>query len=206
MKRDLREIVMIVALFVALLVSGNQLVKKNRIIREKSDSITNLLTENKLYKRKSGKQALIIKKATVTVSELENSNDTLLNVIDDLKLRLRNVVSISQTVVETNNEFEMPLRDSVVLVYDTIRHDYVQDTMKSFQFSDEFIEIQGIINLRTDSISQSYHSWDKLTTVLGREKRERWWKIWKRRQLVQTITNENPHNTIVYSRYVEISH
>ncbi|MDA3910964.1 MAG: hypothetical protein PF448_06385 [Bacteroidales bacterium] len=205
MKKDLSVFVIIAGLFISVLIVGNQIVKKNRIIHEKSESITNLLTENKQYKRTSGKQAMIIRIITVSANELKNSNDTLLDVIDDLKIRLKDVTSISQTVTQTNLNLQLPLHDSTIIVYDTIHKQYVTDTLKTFEFEDEYIDVIGVIDLRNDSALLAYDSWDKTTIVLNKEKRRHWWKIWKKRKLVQTITNENPRNTIVYSRYVEIS-
>ena len=204
MKTNVRLLVIILGLCLALLLAGNELVKKNQVINEKSGTITDLRTEVKRITTRSGKQALVIRSLSLSRKELKNSNDTLLDVIDDLKIRLRHVISVTQTVIETNHEFELPLHDSVVLVYDTIRQQHFPDTLKAFHFSDEYINLEGVINLCTDSLKHSYHSRDKISAVLNREKRDRWWKIWEKRQLVLSLTNSNKHNTIEYSEHVQI--
>jgi hypothetical protein len=169
-------------------------------LKTKSVTITSLLSENQSYRTKNGEIALQNNLLKVTRKELKESNNQLIAEIENLKIKIKNVQTINSTATQTNIEIKTEIRDSIIYEksIDTI---YVNQ-VKTFTYTDNWSKITGLIEI--DSISLNYSTHDTIINVLSKGNRKKWWKVWEKRPIIQTVTNKNPHSKITYSKHLEI--
>jgi hypothetical protein len=146
------------------------------------------------YKTKSGKEASRGEILHLKYSEIKNYYPEIVRAIDDLKIKIKRVESVTQTHTVLEKQFVTVLKDSIV--FDTLH-------VQSFSYTDGWNHITG--HLRADTISIKLLSSDSLIQTVHRGKREKPWRIFSPRPLEQTISNTNPAVKIKYSRHIKIS-
>jgi len=149
----------------------------------------------KTYKTKSGQ---IAKQNSVLMLEKRELKEVLVPAlkkdIDDLKIKLRQVQSISQTISNTSDTVYVPIYDTIISSNEAL------DTLMAFTYNDTFTHISGLINIQERSAEINYNVTDTLLQVVHRGK----WRLFKKRQLLQTITCKNPKTSISYSRVITV--
>jgi len=119
----------------------------------------------------------------------------LVDAINDLKVKIKRVNSVSSTVVESEKHIETIVKDSII--NDTV-------IAKVFNYKDDFYKIKGVsIN---DIQTVDIQSIDSIIQVVykGKRKRPYLW-FFSKRQLEQVISSKNPNSKITYSKYIKIT-
>lgn len=118
-----------------------------------------------------------------------------------MKIKLRRVESVAQSVSSTTLTVTAPLRDTIRI----LRSDSAPllDTAHHFRWSDPWNRIEATI--RGDSMQCEIHSIDTLHQVVHRVPRRFLFFRWGTKALRQEIHSSNPSTRIIYTDYVIIA-
>ena len=124
--------------------------------------------------------------------------------IAELRVNASRAASVARTGFAVRTEERVILRDSVIVVHDTVHHE-VRDTLRlqAFDFSDGYLTVSGISDGTTQRLTASYS--DTLVQVVYRAERPRPW-LWffSPRRLRQRVMLKNPSATIHFSEIIEL--
>lgn len=153
---------------------------------------------------RSGQLAYENEVLTLSQAELERLVPALRAEIEELRLQVRRTSSVSRTAFSSQVEETVLLRDSVILVYDTL-HALAYDTVavQTFDYRDGYFDIRGASDGTTQRLTASYS--DTLVQVVYRAERPRPW-LWffSPRRLRQRVMLKNPSATIHFSEIIEL--
>lgn len=116
-----------------------------------------------------------------------------------MKIRLRRVESVAQSVSRNTLSLTAPLRDTVYIT----RTEPLCDTARHFRWEDPWNRVEAIIH--GDSIRCRVHSIDTLHQVVHRIPHRFLFFRWGTKALRQEIRTSNPSTQIVYTDYVVIA-
>ena len=154
---------------------------------------TTLNTEVKKWKTKDSLSVVQAPALTYTQSEVIKYDPALVRTVKELGVQLKNVQSILDTRTITQIKIKTTVRDSISLV----------DTLKCFNYSDEFTKLTGCFNL--DTVNIDLKTFDSLTTVVSRIPAHRflWW-TWGVKGINLNIISKNPNTSFDYLKYIEL--
>ena len=154
---------------------------------------TTLNTEVKKWKTKDSLNVALAPALTYTQSEVAKYDPALVQTVKKLGVQLKNVQSILDTRTITQTKFKTTVRDSISLV----------DTLKCFNYSDQFTKLTGYFNL--DTVNIDLKTFDSLTTVVSRVPAHHflWW-TWGVKGINLSILSKNPNTTFDYLKYIEL--
>ena len=160
-----------------------------------SKNISSLNENLTYYKSRNGH---LVGKNSVLVfrlSEFKSSFSDLAEQIEDLRINVNRISSVSNTVIESEKHITTTLKDSII--NDTI-------IAKIFRYNDTFYNIKGLAIGSTQTVT--IQSTDSILQVVYKGKRRKPY-LWflSKRQLEQVITNKNPNSKITYSKHIEIT-
>lgn len=100
--------------------------------KRESDSLSH-------YRTKTGELVSSVEQLEMTIGELKRHRSELVSQLKSMKIRLRDVQSLSTTAIENRVEVFVPIRDTIFI--DTGKVVKAQ----SFHWSDAWTSIQGVI-------------------------------------------------------------
>jgi len=154
---------------------------------------TTLNTEVKKWKTKDSLNVAQAPALTYTQTEVAKYDPALVQTVKDLGIQLKNVQSILETRTISKIKIQTIVRDSISKV----------DTLKCFNYSDQFTKLTGCFNL--DTVNVDLKIFDSLTTVVSRVPAHRflWW-TWGVKGINLNIISKNPNTTFDYLKYIEL--
>ena len=160
-----------------------------------NQNIATLTSDVELFRTRSGESAAEVRSLRLRQSELEQTNETLTDQIDQLQIRLRHVNSLATAATQTVVEFSTSIPDSVLHrpIVDTIRLPLYADTWNSVQAS-----------LIGNRIEGRFSSVDTLHQVVYRVPHRFLFIRYGTKELRQVITSSNPSTRLVYSSHITI--
>lgn len=160
-----------------------------------NQNIATLTSDVELYRTRSGESAAEVRSLRLRQSELEQTNEALIDQIDQLKIRLRHINSLATAATQTVVEFSTQIPDTVLRrpVVDTIRLPLYADTWNSVQAT-----------LIGDRIEGRFSSVDTLHQVVYRVPHRFLFIRYGTKELRQVITSSNPSTRLVYSSHITI--
>lgn len=189
------------AIVIYFLFSANQ--KKDSEIDRKTENIEVLNSDLQTYKSSFNtglktikcKDSIILLNAakiaslTYTVNELKQFSALDVNTIKELKLKLKNVQSITNIGTQTDTS----INTKIVYV----------DSTQCLDFKDEYTSVSGCF--KGDSINLLIQTRDSLTTVASRVPKYKllWW-TWGVKGIQLDIRAKNPNTTFTYLKYIEL--
>lgn len=180
---------------------GNFAVKQTKRASSLEAEQKSLYSEIEYYKTENEKTAAKVVELTVTKDEFEKMFDYQNQVIQNLRLQIRNLESISTTIAETNINATADLKDTVILVQiDTL---YTEQPAKYFEWEDSWNRIEGLI--KDDTVECNYHGQDTLNVVITRVPKKFLFFNIGTKYMEADISNENPSSSIVYNKTIKIS-
>lgn len=188
----------LLAIATAAISVSSGIIKRQRVEMRRLENNQNaLLSGIETYKAKNGVLAYSIKQLVLTNSELKKDKGYLAKVVNNLRIRLRDVQTISTTVTQTAVETPVvPLRDSLVDVEGKI------EPAKTFSWSDSWCKMSGVVY--NDSAKLSYNGTDSIYTVAHRVRYRFLFFRFGTKEFRQTVTNTNPNTKIVYNEIVKL--
>ena len=195
MKINLILSALLLAVTIAFLTTRKLYVSEKKDNNRLSSNIKNINQNLTYYKSRNGH---LVGKNSVLIfrlSEFKSSFSEITEQIEDLKIKVNRIQSVSNTVIRSEKHITTSLKDSTI--NDTV-------TAKIFKYNDNFYNIQGIAIGDTQNVS--IQSTDSLLQVVykGKRKKPYLWFLSKR-QLEQVITSKNPNSKIVYSKFIQIT-
>lgn len=192
-----KALIITIAVLLAALAASVVGLKKERAEKERfKANQTALLSQVNYYATEGGKSAADVLKLTLTVNELEKSNEHLAKTADDLGIKLKRVLSASTTATETRVDTVTLVRDSIIY------RDNVVIPVKAFDWADPWTSVSGVIE--RDSVDLSVSSVDTLTTIVHKVPHKFLFFTWGCKAIKQTVVSANPHTKITYNEYIEV--
>lgn len=175
---------------------------KNAEIIRKTSNIEVLNSEFQKYKVEStikinGKDSTIqlnaakINSLSYTAAEFEQYRDNDYQTIESLKLKLKNVLSVTNVSTHTEQQIITP----------TIK----TDSTVCFNYNDNFISVSACSDSKNTKLY--YSMTDSLTTVVNTIPKHKflWWR-WGVKAININILSKNPNTTFTYIDYIELKH
>lgn len=195
--------------YVALVICGltiyllcSTIKSKNKEIVRQSSNIEVLNTDFKSYKVSvkvvvNGKDSLIklsvgrVGTLTYTVDELKKYNTSATQMIENLKLKLKNVQSTTNITTQTDQNIHTP----------TI----LKDSTMCFDFSDTYLRLSGCSSKKGTDIK--YHSTDSIFTVIDMVSKHNFLFFhWGDKITGLTAVSKNPNTDITGLKYTIVKH
>lgn len=179
---------------IALSIALNKTNSEKKRFKANQDA---LLTQVDTLTTKCSKSAAEALKLSLTVKELEKSKAQYKELADELGIRLKRVQSISSSSSKTDVRIITQVRDSIVY------RDTVLTPVKTFSWSDPWVDVKGI--LECDTVDISLQSVDTLTTIVHKIPHKFLFFKWGCKAIKQTVISSNPHTKITYTEYIELN-
>lgn len=192
-----KAIVITIATLLTALIASVIGLRRERAEKERfKANQTALLSQVDYWTTENEKSAADVLKLSLTVNELQSSNDQLKRTADELNIKLKRIQSASTTATETEVKVITQVRDSIIY------RDSVIVPVKAFVWRDAWTDINGVIG--KDSVDLSVSSVDTLTTIVHKIPHKFWFIKWGCKAIKQTVVSANPHTKITYNEYIEV--
>lgn len=153
-----------------------------------------LLSDISTYKAKNGELITRTEALQQTERELKKYNSQLLSELKNLRVRPKDLRSVTNIALKTEKAIETPLRDTANAL----------PVIKTFDYADKYTRIKGTI--ANDKLNLDYKSTDSLTIFQHIEKHKFLFIRWGQKAEWWDIKNENPANTITGFKVVKVMH
>lgn len=188
-------IVMLILCLCAVIMYFREVVKEN--LRLERNQVALLSDSLSHYRTKTGELVSSVEQLEMTIGELKRHRSELVSQLKSMKIRLRDVQSLSTTAIENRVEVFVPIRDTIYI--DTGKVVKAQ----SFHWSDAWTSIQGVI--QNDSVRVKYQSRDTLLQVVRVVPKRFLFFRWGVKEMRQDVKMSNPNVGITYSEYLKIT-
>ncbi len=186
-------IVVLVICLCAVVMYFREVVKEN--LRLERNQVALLSDSLSHYRTKTGELVSSVEQLEMTIGELKRHRSELVGQLKSMKVRLRDVQSLSTTAIENRVEVFVPIRDTVYI--DTGKVVKAQ----SFHWSDAWTSIQGVI--QNDSVRVKYHSRDTLLQVVRVVPKRFLFFRWGVKEMRQDVKVSNPNTSVVYNEGIK---
>ena len=157
---------------------------------------TSLLSDVAFYKTENERNVASVRALTLTKSEIETYNKNLAERCDELEISLRRLISANITNMQTDYHLVGELRDSLVLLYNTI------DTLRCMDYDDSYLTFSACVDSAgmyvADIISR-----DTVTAIVHRIPRRFLFFKFGTKEVRQEVHCANPRTQIITTQYVE---
>lgn len=159
-----------------------------------------LASEVTHYRTLAGESAASVEALRLHTAELERLRSADAATINELRLRLRRVESLTTTALEGTYSASVPiLHDTTSLLAEGMRH---PSPVRHFEWSDTWATVRG--RIEEDSVHCEIKTVDTLRQIVHRVPYRFLFFRFGTRALRQEIISSNPHNRIVYAEYIEV--
>lgn len=183
-----------------LLIMVAALWSKTKTLTAENERLTSnqtaLMDKASCYETEAGKSAASVQKLSLSYSELENNYQHVCKTAEELKLKVKRLQAASTTATHTEVKVITQIRDSIVY------RDGVLDSLKTFNWSDAWVDVAG--EIRGRDVSLDVVSSDTITQIVHRVPKKFWFIKWGTKAIRQEIVSSNPHTKITYTEYIEL--
>lgn len=159
-----------------------------------------LASEVTHYRTLAGESAASVEALRLHTAELERLRSADAATINELRLRLRRVESLTTTALEGTYSASVPiLHDTTTLLAEDMHH---PSPVRHFEWSDTWATVRG--RIEEDSVHCEIKTIDTLRQIVHRVPYRFLFFRFGTRALRQEIISSNPHNRIVYAEYIEV--
>lgn len=130
---------------------------------------------------------------SLSESKLKKYNSELSAELKNLRIRVKDLESTSQTIIDTDIDITTPLRDTIIIP---------KVISKAFDYSDTYVKIWGVVG--QDSIKINYQSTDTLRIFHYYERKKFLFFRWGIKSENWIIKNNNPNNRIAAFNVIQI--
>ena len=188
-------IVVLILCLCAVVMYFRGVVKEN--LRLERNQVALLSDSLSHYRTKTGELVSSVEQLEMTIGELRRHRSELVGQLKSMKIRLREVQSLTTTILENRVEVFVPIRDTIYL--DTGKVVKAQ----SFHWSDTWTSIQGVI--QDDSVRVKYHSRDTLLQVVRVVPKRFLFFRWGVKEIRQDVKVSNPNTVVTFSEFIKIT-
>ncbi len=150
------------------------------------------------YNTENNLSVASVERLTLKVQELKDTKKDLVDVCDDLRIKVKRLQSASITVSEIKFDVKTILKDSIIT-----RDSMVLDTLRCLAYEDLWLKFEGCTS---DNINfdVQIECTDTIVQVVHRVPRKFWFIKWGTKAIRQEVISKNPHSKITYSEYIEL--
>ena len=192
----MKKYIILAIIFLGLVISLGISIKSCSNLKKEKERLENnqdvLIKENTLFKTKDGLNATKINALRLDLSSAKDYYQKLLDVAKKAGISEKRINSITEIATNTKDTFYVYVKDSI----------FLQDTLKCFNYKDEFLGINGCI--KKDSLELDYSATDSLIQFVSRVPKQWWFFKWGTKAIQQTIISKNPKTKFIYQKYIEI--
>lgn len=164
-----------------------------------------LLSKVELYKSQSGKNAAKSKELQLTLDEFKKNFSEQVEVIKDLKLKVKRLENVNTTLTQTIAGGKTNLKDSIRVIHDTLpggRDTVYAEKIKSFKWQDPWNTITGTV--KGKEVECFYSGVDSLTIMAVRVPKKFLFFRWGTKYIEVHATNKNPSTKILSTQTIVI--
>lgn len=166
--------------------------RKNEELKVKSNNIETLLGEIERYKAQDSSNVVEIGILYMTIDELERYRNELIEDVDMLQIRNKDLESLLRATSESNVSYVTTLRDTI----------YNNDTIRIYEYRDSYTSVSG--RVQGDTISGDIAIYDTLTIVKHIEKKKFLCIRYGIKDVRVSVKNSNPNVKINDIEVIEI--
>lgn len=179
---------------------GFQFKRISQVTQERNQYRQNtytLLGDIEALQQDSAIQAYQVDKLTLSLDEYKKYRSEDAQIIADLKLKLKQVSTISKSEISVDVPINSPIRDTVIIV------DSTYQKAQTIAYKDNNVTFTGTI--WNDSLKANFHLPVTISQVLYKVPKHKflWWS-WGCKAVKQVIITNNPYVQLNYSEYIEI--
>ena len=187
-------LILVISLMISIKSCSNIKQERNRF----SDNQRTLLDKAHYYETQNNLSVASVERLTLKTKELEENKSELVEVCDDLRIKVKRLQSASTTVTQTRYEFKTIFKDSVI-----VRNGAVLDTIKCMNYVDSWLSFKGYTSDNVN-FNVKIESRDTIVQFVHRVPRKFWFLKWGTKAIRQEVISKNPHSKITYSEYIEL--
>ena len=192
----MKKYIIIGIAFLLMLIGLTISIKSCSSLRKDKERLENnqdvLIKENTKFKTKDGLNVSKINALTLNLSSTKEYYSNLIKEAEKAGLAAKRVTSITEVGTVTKDTLRIKVRDTI----------YLKDTLKCFDYKDNFFTINGC--LKKDSLSINYSNQDSLIQFVSIVPKKWLFFTWGTKAIQQTIISKNPKTTFIYQKYIEI--
>lgn len=181
-------------LLLAVLVQGRLYQRSREENRRLEDNQKVLFSETVFYRTKDSLSVADVERLTLSNREFSRYCSELKQTVEKLRLKVRDLQSVSRTVTESYYPVQVVVRDSIL--------PGKKDTLKCVDYHDAYLTFSGCIEKQT--FHGEISTRDTLVQVVYRVPRKFLFIRWGTKAIRQKILSCNPYNRIVYDEYIEL--
>ncbi len=197
MSRFLTYTPLILAILLVVSIKSCNNIKQER--NRFADNQRTLLDKAHYYETQNRLSVASVERLTLKTKELEENRSELVEVCDDLRIKVKRLQSASTTVTQTRYEFKTIFKDSVI-----VRNGAVLDTIKCMNYVDSWLSFKGYTSDNVN-FNVKIESRDTIVQFVHRVPRKFWFIKWGTKAIRQEVISKNPYSKITYSEYIELN-
>lgn len=201
------------SIFCILLILGihtsvyNKLKEENRRLKNNQELLLldkqRAISSAQAYKIADSLNAVKISALELTLKEYKRYQENDLFLIKQLKSKNANLKSVIDAQLTTVAELSSALKDSIVV--DTINNN--KDTIKYFSYTSQWVDAEGYVDLRKDSVSMHIINKENLKVIESVTYKRFLGFLWKTSKVKDrqvSIVSLNPNTVITDFEYVRL--
>lgn len=152
------------------------------------------LSESQKYKVRDSLNAAKVTALELSVAQYKKYRAEDLKLINSLHIKKSELEKVINSQTETISSLKTELHDT------TIISEHGADTLKSFKYTSEWIDVNGIVNLSKDEVELDITNREALTVVETVQYKRFLGFLWKTKQIKNRevdIASKNPHTKII---------
>lgn len=157
-----------------------------------------LLADIERYRTKDGESAIKIQQLTLKRNEFENQCKELSGQVEEMGYKIKQLQRLITYGATTKVEIQTVVKDSIIYTPISV------DTLRCFNFADEWAQISGCIG-RNDTLIGNVEVRDSLTIIAHNIPKRFLFFKWGSKRIELDIINHNPHSEIEYSKWIEFT-
>lgn len=163
-----------------------------------NNNAKSLLEQVDTLRNDSTMKAIQIRTLKLSLDEYKQYRSADAAVIKSLKIKLKNVQSVSNTGITVEVPIESPVQHDTVYLKNS-----TTVPIETIRYENEHIHFNGII--KNDSLKANFSVPITLTQIVHKVPKHKflWWS-WGCKGIKQIITCDNPYVNINYAEYIEI--
>ena len=191
-------LLIVIALTIALGISVKTCSDKAKDRDRLSGNQTALMNKARFYRTNDSLSTVSVQRLQLTVSELQENKSFLSATIKVLNIKLKRVNSVSTTATESNYSISPQVKETIVY------RDGKTDTIRCIDYSDKWLAVSGCESQNKYNGLQIL-SRDTTVQIAHRVPKKFWFIRYGTKAVRMESINKNPHSTIVFQEYIELT-
>lgn len=160
-----------------------------------------LIAESQKYKTSDSLNAIKVNELRLTLEEYKKYRSDDLALINKLNIDKREMQKVIDLQAKTINDLAVPLRDTVII------YKGLETGVKAFSYRSQWTDVEGLINLQSDSVNLSVKNRESLVIVESVKYKRFLGFLWRTKKIKSRsvdIVSRNPNTEIIDADYESI--